>query len=70
MTEAYDMNAMKPEQILKEYWKMKLDELNVFTGIFERDIGNTHYIVETICDGTEHLSDKIKRRMLAETAVA
>ena len=32
-----------------------------FTGTVERKIGNTLYVIETECEGTERLSDKIKR---------
>ena len=35
--------------------------MNPFAGTVERKIGNTWYLLETVCDGNEPLTHKVKR---------
>ena len=49
-----------PESFLQEceaYWNRR----SPFCKTVERKIGNTWYTIETVCDGTEPLTAKVKR---------
>ena len=39
---------------------------NPFCDIVERKIGNTWYIIKTVCDGNETLASKVKRLIFSE----
>lgn len=41
-----------------------------FCGTVERKIGNTWYTVETVCDGNELLTQKVKRLIFSDREVA
>ena len=51
-----------PAYLLEEWAKEK----SPFNTTIERKIGNTWYLIETVCDGTERLSDKVKRLIFSE----
>ena len=40
--------------------------MNPFTGTVERKIGNTWYLLETVCDGNEPLTHKVKRLIVSD----
>ena len=50
-----------PIDFLEECRKRWENRMNPFTGTVERKIGNTWYLLETVCDGNEPLTDKVKR---------
>ncbi len=60
----------EPPADLLEEWAREAEKYNPFIGTVERKIGNTWYTVETVCDGQEHLIDKVKRLMFADKEVA
>lgn len=60
----------EPPAYLLEEWARKAENNNPFTCTVERKIGNTWYTVETVCDGSEHLADKVKRMMFSDKEVA
>lgn len=43
--------------------------LESFQSIVERKIGNTWYLIETVCDGSERLSEKVKRLIFSDKEV-
>lgn len=51
-----------PTYLLEEWAREK----SPFSTTIERKIGNTWYLIETLCDGTEHLSDKVKRLIFSK----
>ena len=58
-----------PESFLQEceaYWNRR----SPFCKAVERKIGNTWYTVETVCDGTEPLTAKVKRLIFSDREVA
>lgn len=50
-----------PLDFLEECRKRWENRMNPFTGTVERKIGNTWYLLETVCDGNEPLTHKVKR---------
>ena len=42
------------------------NRMNPFTGTVERKIGNTWYLLETVCDGNEPLTHKVKRLIFSD----
>ena len=58
-----------PEAFLQEreaYWNRR----SPFCKTVERKIGNTWYTIETVCDGTEPLTAKVKRLIFSDREVA
>ena len=58
-----------PESFLQEceaYWNRR----SPFCKTVERKIGNTWYTIETVCDGTEPLTAKVKRLIFSDREVA
>lgn len=58
-----------PESFLQEceaYWSRR----SPFCKTVERKIGNTWYTIETVCDGTEPLTAKVKRLIFSDREVA
>ena len=49
-----------PIDFLEECRKRWENLMNPFTGTVERKIGNTWYLLETVCDGNEPLTHKVK----------
>ena len=62
----FEMPAEQAEE-LQTQWKNKM---NPFTGRIERKIGNTWYVIETECAGTELLANKVKRLIFSDKGVA
>ena len=61
----YFPNIEPPESFLEEcrrYW----ERWDIFRGNTEKKIGNTRYIIETACSGTERLGDKLKRLIFSD----
>ena len=56
-----------PPDFLEEYYK---PAQSPFRTAIERKIGNTWYIVETECAGSENLTDKVKRLIFSDKGVA
>ena len=57
-----------PESFLQEceaYWNRR----SPFCKTVERKIGNTWYTIETVCDGTEPLTAKVKRLIFSDREV-
>ena len=50
-----------------ERWE---NRINPFTGTVEGKIGNTWYLLETVCDGNEPLTHKVKRLIFSDREVA
>ena len=48
-----------PIDFLEECRKRWENRMNPFTGTVERKIGNTWYLLETVCDGNEPLTHKV-----------
>ena len=55
-----------PIDFLKECRKRWENRMNPFTGTVERKIGNTWYFLETVCDGNEPLTHKVKRLIFSD----
>lgn len=58
-----------PESFLQEceaYWNRR----SPFCKTVERKIGNTWHTIETVCDGTEPLTAKVKRLIFSDREVA
>ena len=45
------------------------NRMNPVTGTVERKIGNTWYLLETVCDGNEPLTHKVKRLIFSDKEV-
>ena len=58
-----------PIDFLEECRKRWENRMNPFTGTVERKIGNTWYLLETVCDGNEPLADKVKRLIFSDKGV-
>ncbi len=50
-----------PKAQVKEWERLRSAGYNPFRGTVERRIGNTWYLIETVCDGDEKLLDKARR---------
>ena len=46
---------------VKEWERLRMERNNPFRGTVERRIGNTWYLIETVCDGNEALADLARR---------
>ena len=57
----YDPIFFPPEAQVKEWECLRTAKNNPFRGTVERKIGNTWYLIETVCDGNEALADLAKR---------
>ena len=55
-----------PIDFLEECRKHWENRMNPFTGTVERKIGNTWYLLQTVCDGNEPLTDKVKRLIFSD----
>lgn len=55
-----------PIDFLEECRKRWETRMNPFTGTVERKIGNTWYLLETVCDGNEPLTHKVKRLIFSD----
>lgn len=58
--------VFEPPDYLIEEWRRAREALNPFSEKIWRKIGNTWYEITTDCDGSERLSDKVKRLMFSE----
>ena len=50
----------------KEWERLRMAKNNPFRGTVERRIGNTWYLVETVCDGNEALADLARRLIFSK----
>ena len=66
ISSCFDMIHEPPLDFLEECRRRWENRMNPFTGTMERKIGNTWYLVETICDGNEPLTGKVKRLIFAD----
>jgi len=57
----YEPIFFPPVTQVKEWECLRTVKNNPFRGTVERRIGNTWYLVETVCDGNELLADLAKR---------
>ena len=55
-----------PIDFLEECRKRWENRMNPFTGTVERKIGNTWYLLETVCDGNEPLTHKVKQLIFSD----
>ena len=55
-----------PIDFLEECRKRWENRMNPVTGTVERKIGNTWYLLETVCDGNEPLTHKVKRLIFSD----
>ena len=55
-----------PIDFLEECRKRWENLMNPFTGTVERKIGNTGYLLETVWDGNEPLTHKVKRLIFSD----
>lgn len=62
----YDPIFYPPEAQLKEWERLRTARNNPFRGTVERRIGNTWYLIETVCDGNEALLDKARRLIFSK----
>lgn len=65
----FDYVCEPPADFLEQcekYWSGR----HSFCGTVERKIGNTWYTVETVCDGNEPLTQKVKRLIFSDREVA
>ncbi len=53
------------EQV-KEWERLRMTKNNPFRGTVERKIGNTWYLIETVCDGNEVLADLARRLIFSK----
>ena len=51
---------------VKEWERLRMAKNNPFRGTVERRIGNTWYLIETVCDGNEALADLAKRLIFSK----
>ena len=72
LTNTFDLEAcfdpvfLPPLDFLEECRKWQDAKLHPSACIVERRIGGTVYQVETLCNGNELLSDKVKRLVFSE----
>ena len=53
--------VFEPPQEVLDRWTRLREKRNPFTCRVERKIGDTCYVIDTECDGTELLTNKVKR---------
>ena len=58
--------VFEPPISFLEECRKRMERMNPFHGCFERKIGNTWYVIETECDGTESLAHKVRRLILSD----
>ena len=51
---------------VKEWERLRMERNNPFRGTVERRIGNTWYLIETVCDGNETLADLARRLIFSK----
>ncbi len=51
---------------VKEWEHLRTERNNPFRGTVERRIGNTWYLIETVCDGNEVLADLARRLIFSK----
>ena len=51
---------------VKEWERLRTERNNPFRGTVERRIGNTWYLIETVCDGNEVLADLARRLIFSK----
>ena len=65
ITDCFNPTVEPPMDFLEEcriYWLNR----NPFRGTIERRIGNTWFVIETECAGSEKLTDKVKRLIFSD----
>ena len=65
----YEPIFLPSEAQEKEWERLRMAESNPFHGTVERRIGNTWYLIETVCDGDEALLDKARRLIFSNEEV-
>ena len=55
-----------PIDFLEECRKRRERSTDPFSRTVERKIGNTWYLLETVCDGNEPLTNKVKRLIFSD----
>ena len=55
-----------PKAQVKEWERLRAAGYNPFRGTVERRIGNTWYLIETVCDGNEALADLARRLIFSK----
>ena len=64
--ESYSNQDIDTTQTYRKRWE---NRMNPVTGTVERKIGNTWYLLETVCDGNEPLTHKVKRLIFSDKEV-
>lgn len=54
-----------PQEVLDRWTKLR-EMRNPFTCRVERKIGDTCYVIDTECNGTERLANKVKRLIFSD----
>ncbi len=62
----YDPLFSPSEAQVKEWERLRAMRNNPFRGTVERRIGNTWYLIETVCDGNEALADLARRLIFSK----
>jgi len=62
----YDPIFFPSEAQVKEWERLRTERNNPFHGIVEKRIGNTWYLIETVCDGNEALADLARRLIFSK----
>ena len=66
ISSCFDMIFEPPLDFLEECRKRWEAAQSPFRSTIERKIGNTWYVIETECAGTEPLANKVKRLIFSE----
>lgn len=70
ISSCFDVTCEPPLDFLEECRKRREMVTSPYCSTTERKIGNTWYIIETECAGTETLSNKAKRLIFSDKGVA
>lgn len=62
----YDPIFFPSDAQVKEWERLRMERNNPFRGTVERRIGNTWYLIETVCDGNEALADLARRLIFSK----
>ena len=62
----YEPIFFPPEAQVKEWERLRMARNNPFRGTVQRRIGNTWYLIETVCDGNEALADLARRLIFSK----
>ena len=62
----YDPIFFPSEAQVKDWERLRTAGNNPFRGTVERRIGNTRYLIETVCDGNETLADLARRLIFSK----